>query len=333
MHGFARLLIRLVSIVLVIGAGFMGAKALMRNPCSTPKTFSIVSVDPRFSLSTSTLISYAQASANTWNKAYLANSVLTYKEAGGKIGISLVYDERQRTTIQNERLKQTIDEQRNELSGIKETIESLRTQYTSLEQKIEIDSAVYNAALAKHNKEVTYWNTRGGAPNDTYQRLEREQASLETQRVELNSEITTYNNLAQQIRQYAKDHNQVVEDLNQKIYTLNEQSIREFEEGAYDPNNKTITIYEFSSTSSLQRVLTHELGHALGLDHVDDKEAIMYAINQGKNLTLTRADKDELMHVCREKTLEDVVLFAVSIRDDIAHLVVSSWLGISALRG
>lgn len=46
------------------------------------------------------------------------------------------------------------------------------------------------------------------------------------------------------------------------------------------------------------RVLAHELGHALGLDHVDDKEAIMYQLNQGDNLTLSEADIKALKTKC-----------------------------------
>ena len=310
--------------------GYTGVQALMQNPCTTAKTWSIVSVDPRFGVPTSSLVSYAKEASNVWNTAYRTNDVLGYKEKDGTIGISLVFDERQRTTLQNERLKQTIEEERGELNDIKETIGSLREEYDTLEKEIRTRTASYNSRLSKQASEVSYWNARGGAPTDVYQRLEREQSSLETERLSLNSKITRFNTLAEKIRQYAKDHNEVVSTINEKISTLNENALREFEEGTYDPNTRTITIYEFGSTEALKRVLAHELGHALGLNHVDDKESIMYPVNQGKTLLLSQADKDELADVCRDKTAGDVIEIVRTIRDDIVHLGVWSLRGIAA---
>jgi len=45
-------------------------------------------------------------------------------------------------------------------------------------------------------------------------------------------------------------------------------------------------------------VLAHEMGHALGLEHVADAQAIMYKINQGKRLSLTEDDIAALNAQC-----------------------------------
>lgn len=301
-----------------------GIHHITRNPCDRPKLVSIEEIDPRFGIATNTVAMYSKEAIEVWNRSYAKNDVFTYTETEGDVRIRFVYDERQRTTIVNETLKQTIDKEKEELSDIKRTIESLKNEYSTLEKTILTQTKSYNDHLKKHNDEVTYWNGRGGAPTDVYQRIQRDEASLETERIALNKNITRYNTLADQIQRYGQNHNQAVTIVNEKIQTLNKTAVREFEEGTYDPKTQIITVYEYANETALKRVLIHEFGHALALNHVDDKEAIMYSVNQGKNLTLTASDTKELLNRCREKTLHDLFLELKTMGDGIVHLGLSS---------
>jgi len=85
-----------------------------------------------------------------------------------------------------------------------------------------------------------------------------------------------------------------------KYNTTNFSNGEEFEEGEYirDASGQRINIYEFGNETDLIRVLTHELGHALGLKHVTDPGAIMYELNQSDNEALTEADIRELSSMC-----------------------------------
>lgn len=312
--------ISILIMISMLASGYIGVRALTRNPCSVTKTWSLGPVDPRFNLSKEDIVTYANEAAGVWNKAYDVNPLFAYKESGGDITITFVYDERQRTTVRNEHLKDSIAEEKGELTELKQTIESLRREHRDLEEDIRTRSTAYNAQLTRHNKEVSSWNQKGGAPAETYKRLQSTAASLETERTAINQLVARYNTLADQIRSYGTEHNEIVGTINEKISTINETALKDFEEGVYDPNTETITIYEYGSIPTLKRVLIHEFGHALSLPHVEDKEAIMYPVNQSTSLELASADREELAYTCREKTLDDVLAFARVIRDDIARL-------------
>lgn len=75
------------------------------------------------------------------------------------------------------------------------------------------------------------------------------------------------------------------------------------EEGLYtsDKNGTRITIYAFQSGAELTRTLTHEFGHALGLEHVANAASIMYPSNSAsQSLDLTAEDRAELARACGE---------------------------------
>jgi predicted Zn-dependent protease len=65
-----------------------------------------------------------------------------------------------------------------------------------------------------------------------------------------------------------------------------------------DGINSKIDIFEFSSRSKLVRVLAHEFGHAIGIEHVVDPKAIMYRLNEANSETLTQDDIAALKEKC-----------------------------------
>ena len=103
---------------------------------------------------------------------------------------------------------------------------------------------------------------------------------------------------------------ELVDELNKSASSFNNQASAynhvgselgdEFEEGLYhaDKNGKYIDVYQYEDKNKLERVLMHEFGHALSLDHINNKDAIMHQINIGTNLIPTKDDINALRAQC-----------------------------------
>jgi len=304
--------LKLVVLFSLIVFAYQNSDAIIKNirtavhqhfPCALPLTYSLGTFDARFGLSREEFLTHIATSEKTWEDV-VGKELFRYVDTGGDLTVNLIYDERQETTNKLQAIGGVID-------GKKETYESLKADYEKLSAQLRQQRATYNTKLGEfqamqsaYEKEVSRWNKRGGAPEEEY-------AKLEQQRAELNTRVTTLNNALAQLNKTVTDVNALgnrinalIEELNlnvAKYNTTRSAQGEEFSEGEYvfDPAGKRINIYEFGSALRLSRVLIHELGHALQMDHVDDSEAIMYRLNAGKSETPTEADKTELMRVCQ----------------------------------
>jgi predicted Zn-dependent protease len=86
------------------------------------------------------------------------------------------------------------------------------------------------------------------------------------------------------------------------VHTINNNGLvgTQFEEGVYisDKEGKRINIYQFDNNIDLVRVLAHELGHSLRLQHNANTNSIMNPLNQGQDLSLSPEDLQELKTAC-----------------------------------
>jgi hypothetical protein len=81
-----------------------------------------------------------------------------------------------------------------------------------------------------------------------------------------------------------------------------EDTTEEYKEARYvsDDKGERIVVYAFDDQEHLRRIFAHELGHALGLEHVGGEDSVMYPINKGNDLRLSAEDKAELERVCNQ---------------------------------
>lgn len=271
-------------------------------PCRAPIAYTLGDIDSRFNISKEDFLSNLKQAETIWENG-IEKDLFVYSDDGNLI-VNLVYDYRQQTTDKLQTLGIVVKDNQNSYNELKTKHDALESEY--LEAKIYYESrlATFEANKKAYEQEVDYWNDRGGAPKAEYSKLQQKQANLKNEaselnrlQVHLNETIDQLNALVVALNEQAKTFNITASEYN----TIGVSRGEEFQEGLYVRSgfNQRIDIYEFSDEDKLIRVLAHEFGHALGLGHVDDVEAIMYKLNQGGNLELTKADIEALYSHCK----------------------------------
>jgi chromosome segregation ATPase len=274
-------------------------------PCQTPITYSIGTIDERFGLHKESLFGMIQAGEDVWEKA-INKDLFEYKEEDGKVTVNLFYDDRQAATDKLKQLGYVISNDKETYTTLKAKYDLLKSNLQKERQILQNDVNSLKREQDAFEKEVAYWNSHGGAPKDEYKKLQdrkeelnKEADALNQRQAKLNESVDTINSLGTVL-------NDLITTLNLDVAKYNDNQSKlgtDLDQGEYrlDETGRSINIYQFESREKLERVLAHELGHALGIGHNENASSIMYSVNEGKTLTLSPEDIADLESVCRLK--------------------------------
>lgn len=273
---------------------------VFRRTCSTPITYQVGEIDEQFRISSSTVKELLSESVAVWEEN-TQNNLFTHSTTSSDLVVNFTFDERQRRTRARTDIADNLSTLADSHAGLTDSIKEKRQQYESIRQTYERTRQQYESDLDEFNQRVDQLNERGSVPRSVASELDAERQRLNSLRTSLEEAQSRLQSLRSDINRLAERSNRIAENYNQAAGTFEQRfgGGREFSQATY--SDDTITVYQFNQADDLRLALTHELGHALGITHVADSEAVMNRLMKDQplsDISLTRADQQALANVC-----------------------------------
>lgn len=268
--------------------------------------WTVGTIDRHYDLSHSELESIIEETASVWSDA--AGKELFKKDpmpSDSTFYIQLIYSSDQR--------------QFDTETEIADSIRTMRRQFYPKQAAYRNQTMVYKKSYEEHGMLMETYNNLIDDYNEVLNRVlvagarsAREQERIDNLRIQVERMkprlAESENDLLREeliLIQLSDELNRLADRINELIYIQNEflGKWTTFRKGAFMNvgDRPKINIYQFDNLDQLRLILAHELGHALGLPHVQNSESVMYyraEHQRSDRLSLTIEDLNALNEVC-----------------------------------
>ena len=259
------------------------------------------SVDSRFGLSSEIARSDVQTAIDLWEQA--VGTKLFAEDDSLGFAIDWIYDKRQRALEQIETDRKRVNASKNAVTAQRENLSAEKARLDVLQEDYNQRLSSLNDRTAAYNRHVEAWNALGGAPDLEKSQLDAESEEIRRSQSDLSELIDRLGELQESYTRNLAAFNSVVTSHNGLVGLANRESslydetVGECSQDKYTVNY--IHIYAFTGQNDLVRTLAHELGHALGIKHVDQIGSVMNAVSNSDSgpARLSNSDVDALKRI------------------------------------
>jgi hypothetical protein len=284
-------------------------------PCGIPVHFALGEVDPRFGFDRLTVMTALVEAANLW-QGFSEAVLFLESDHPRAMAVSLRFDQRQASANTRRSLRGGLERDQRQLESDQEMLRQWGERIASARDAHDRESEELARRVRAREREVASWNAGEGSQTEARRRaLEAEGSTLRVELDELehrghslNADIAAYNRRAEDLRARAEEFGTRIAQYNQA------SSAAPVETGRYSydrAEGRRIEVFRAESFDELVWVFAHELGHALGIGHVEEAGAVMHALRHegagphasphagtGKPTELSAADRAALIEVC-----------------------------------